>query len=87
MCVVFSIALSNVRIIAGRTVTQVITPITTPFDITIPILAPSLNVMKQSATKPAIVVTELLDTDLNVFDMACAIALFLSSGNLFLFAS
>ena len=35
------------------------TPSTTPLAITIPISPPSLSCMKQSAKKPAIVVTEL----------------------------
>ena len=87
LCVVFSMALSNVSIIAGSTVTHATTPITTPFDITIPILVPSLNVIKQSAKNPAIVVTELLDTDINVLLIACAIALLLSPGYLSLLAS
>ena len=87
LCVVFSIALSQVRIIAGSTVTQVSTPITTPLDITIPILVPSLNVIKQSATNPATVVIELAVIDVNVLLIACAMARFLSPSYRSLFAS
>ena len=74
LCFVFSITPSNTRIIAGRTVTQQITPITTPFAITIPMSRPSAKVITHSARKPAIVVTELPATDLNVSAIACAIA-------------
>ena len=79
--------MSKVRINAGRTVTQAITPMITPFDITIPIFVPRRKVMEQSARNPAIVVRELLDTDTKVFVIACFIARLLSSGNLSLFAS
>ena len=51
---------------AGRTVTQQITPITTPFALTIPRSRPSANVIKQSAAKPAIVVTDEEVIDVNV---------------------
>ena len=87
LCLVFSIGLSNTRISAGRIVTQQITPITTPFAITIPRSRPSANVITQSAMNPATVVTELPTTDLNVLAIACPIALSFSPGNLFLFSS
>ena len=51
---------------SGRSVIQHITPIATPFIITIPIFLPGLNLMSISAANPAIVFTELLATDLNV---------------------
>ena len=70
LCFVFSIGLSKIRIIAGRTVTQQITPITTHFALTIPRSRPSANVIKQSAAKPAIVVTELPTIDLKVLAIA-----------------
>ena len=82
-----SIALSKQRIIAGRKVIHTITPKITPFAITNPKSIPSLKVMKQSAANPAMVVTELLVTDLNVLEMACAIALCLSPSYRTLLAS
>ena len=58
----------------GSTVTQQITPITTPFAITIPRSRPKVKVMKHSATKPATVVIELPITDEKVEAIASAIA-------------
>jgi len=80
LCIVFSNALSNVRIMEGRIVTQPITPITTPFAITIPRSKPSVNVMKHSAINPATVVMEEPTTEVMVFPIATAIALLWSSG-------
>ena len=71
--------LSNTSIIAGRMVTQLITPRITPFAITIPRSIPSLYVIKQSATKPATVVIELPTTALKVLLTASAIASWSSS--------
>ena len=84
---VFSINLSQIKINDGKTVTQQITPIITPFAITIPKLAPNANVIKHSAANPATVVTELPVMDLNVFEIACAIARSLSPSNLILLLS
>ena len=42
LCIVFVSALSKIRIIDGRMVTQAITPMTTPLAITMPISRPSL---------------------------------------------
>ena len=50
----------------GRTVIQEITPRITPFAITIPRSRPSVNVIKQSAIKPATVVIELPITERTV---------------------
>ena len=58
LCFVFSIALSKINISEGSSVTQHITPMITPFAITIPRSFPSANVIKQSAANPATVVTE-----------------------------
>ena len=74
LCDVFSIALLNCNIIAGKTVTTVITPNRTPFAITIPISFPSVKFILHSAKNPAIVVSELPKTDTNVFAIAFAIA-------------
>ena len=68
-------------------VTQQITPIITPFAITIPRSRPRAKVITQSATKPATVVTELPATDLKVFAMACPMARSFSPGKRFLFSS
>ena len=87
LCFVFSIGLSKIRIIAGRTVTQQITPITTPFALTIPRSRPSANVIKHSAINPATVVIELPITDLNVALIAWAMARSLSPSKRFLFSS
>ena len=67
-------------IMEGRIVTQPKTPNTTPFAITMPRSIPSVNVIKHIARKPAIVVIELPTTDVTVWEMACAIARFLSCG-------
>ena len=74
LCLVLSIAFSKIKIIEGNTVTQQITPITTPLIITIPRSRPSSKVMKINAAKPATVVTELPATEINVLAMASAIA-------------
>ena len=66
------------RIIDGSTVTQQITPRTTPFAITIPRSRPRVKLMNISATKPATVVMELPTTDESVSFIAAAIAAFLS---------
>ena len=63
----------------GKMVTHPTTPNITPLAITIPRSVPSVNVIKQSAKKPAIDVIELPTTDLNVAAMAFAIASFLLS--------
>ena len=68
-------------------VTQQITPMMTPFPITIPRSRPSAKVMIQSAENPATVVTELPTTDLNVFAMACPMARSFSPGKRSLFSS
>ena len=59
------------RIRAGRTVTEPITPRTTPFAMTRPRSSPKPKVMKQRATNPATVVAEPPNTEL----MAALIAL------------
>ena len=78
LCFVFSIALSNIKSIAGNTVTTETTPKNTPFAITIPISFPSVKFILHNAKNPAIVVSELPTTDTKVFDIACAIASSLS---------
>ena len=85
-CVVFSIALSNTSKSDGKIVTQLITPNTTPFAITIPKSRPSVKLMKHNAMKPATVVIELPITDVNVLDIACAIARSLSPSKRCLFS-
>ena len=87
LCFVFSIGLSNTRTKEGKTVTQQITPINTPFAITIPRSRPSANVITHNATNPATVVTELPATDLNVLEIACPMARSFSPGKRFLFSS
>lgn len=57
---------------------QAITPITTPFAITIPRSMPRVKLMKHRAIKPATVVIELLTTEVTVSAMAPAMASFLS---------
>ena len=79
LCIVFSSALSNVRISAGRTVTQHITPNTTPLAITTPRSIPSVKLIKQSAINPATVVIDEPTTDVIVLAIACAIASLWSS--------
>ena len=59
----------------------------TPFAITIPKLAPNANVIKHNAKNPATVVTELPVIDLNVLEIACAMARSLSFSNLILLLS
>ena len=80
LCFVFSISPSKTRIMAGRNVTQQMTPIRTPFDMTMPISRPSAKVMTHRARKPATVVMELEITEVNVLEMATPMASFLSSG-------
>ena len=80
LCAVLRIAPSKSRIIAGRTVTQEITPQMTPFAMTMPRSRPSVKLMKHMARKPATVVSELLTTEPTVMEIACAIAVFRSSG-------
>ena len=70
LCLVFCIALSKTRSIEGSIVTQEITPMKTPFAITIPRSRPRVKLMKQSAMKPAIVVIELPTTELIVLLIA-----------------
>ena len=82
LCLVFFSALSNTRIKDGRIVTHPITPKITPFAITTPRSSPRVKLMKQRAIKPATVVIELPTTEVIVFEMACAMARLLSSGNL-----
>ena len=74
MCFVFSINLSHSNIIAGKIVTTEITPNRTPFAITIPMSFPSVKFILHSAKNPAIVVSELPSTEVNVFVIAFAIA-------------
>jgi len=59
LCISFCSGLSSKSIIAGKTVTQPITPRTTPFAMTMPRSFPRVKDMKQSAMNPATVVTEL----------------------------
>ena len=59
---------------AGSTVTLPITPISTPFAITMPRSRPMVKLMKQRAMKPATVVTELPSTDVKVSWIAAAMA-------------
>ena len=87
MCFVFTNALSNINTIAGNTVTQAITPNTTPFAITTPISSPNVNVIKQRAINPATVVIELPTIDETVAVMAFAMALLLSFGITFFCSS
>ena len=56
------------------------TPKTTPFAITSPKSFPSVKLIKHRAINPAIVVMELPTTEVKVFEIACAIARFLSPG-------
>ena len=71
---VFSTALWKTRIKDGSTVTQQITPNTTPFAMTIPMSRPNVKVMKHMARKPAMVVRDEPATDTIVADMAYAMA-------------
>ena len=74
LCFVFSIDLSNVSINAGKTVTEQITPRTTPFAITSPISRPSVKFIVHKAANPAIVVKELPEIESIVALIADAIA-------------
>ena len=74
LCVVLSMPFSKQSIKEGRRVTQHITPITTPFIITIPMFLPSAKVMSMRAANPATVVTELPVTERKVSSIAFAIA-------------
>ena len=74
MCFVLAINLSASNIAAGKNVITVITPNKTPFAITIPISLPKVKFILHSAKNPAIVVTELPNTDEIVFEIASAIA-------------
>ena len=76
LCDVFWIALSNTRTRDGKIVTQLTTPKSTPFAITIPRSRPKVNVIKQSAIKPAIVVSDEPATEVIVATIASSIALF-----------
>ena len=62
-------------------VTQAITPKITPLAITTPRSSPKVKLMKHNAINPATVVMELPTTEVMVFDIACAMARFLSPGN------
>ena len=66
--------LLKVRIRAGRTVTEPMTPKMTPFAMTIPRSIPNVKDMKQRAIKPATVVAEEPKTELIVFLMASIMA-------------
>ena len=68
----FGRILWKVRIRAGRTVMEPITPKITPLAITRPRSRPKAKVMKQSAIKPATVVAEEPITELRVALMACS---------------
>ena len=81
LCFVFSIGLSNTKIMEGRMVTHPITPKMTPFAITTPRSSPKVKLMKHNATNPATVVMELPITEVSVPEIACAIARFLSPSN------
>ena len=79
LCLVFSINLSNINIKLGNSVNTTITPINTPFAITIPRSDPSVNCIAHRARKPTIVVSELPVTDLNVSLIASIIASIIAS--------
>ena len=70
----FSITLLKVRMRAGRTVTEPITPRTTPLAITRPRSNPKPKVIKQRARKPATVVAEPPKTDAKAALMAFSMA-------------
>ena len=78
-CRVLSMTFSKVRIMAGRKVTQHSTPMITPLIITTPRSRPRAKVMKISAAKPAMVVTEEPMTDRKVSEMASPMAALRSS--------
>ena len=69
-CVVFRIAPWQTRIMDGSTVTQQMTPNTTPFAMTRPMSRPKVKLMKQRAIKPATVVRLLPRTEENVAAIA-----------------
>ena len=58
----------------GRIVTQQITPIITPFAMTIPRSSPRVKLINIRATNPATVVIELPTTDTRVSLIASAMA-------------
>ena len=74
LCFVFSIALSKYNNNTGNTVNVVITPNNTPLAITKPKSFPNVNFIVHNTMKPAIVVSELPNTDMNVSDIASVIA-------------
>ncbi len=67
-------ALSMTRIKDGSTVTQLNTPKRTPFAMTMPRSSPSVNDIKHSAMKPAMVVREEPVMETMVEAMASAMA-------------
>ena len=77
----FGRILWKVRMRAGRTVTEPITPKITPLAMTRPRSRPRVKVMKHKAIKPATVVAEEPMTELKVVLMACSMDF---SGFLFL---
>ena len=70
--------MSNARRSAGNNVSTHTNPKNTPFAITRPISFPNVKSIEHNARNPAIVVSELPITDLNVSDIAICIAFFLS---------
>ncbi len=62
LCFVLCRGLSSTSTSEGSTVTQPMTPSSTPFAMTMPRSRPSVKLMKQSAIKPEMVVTELPTT-------------------------
>ena len=74
LCFVFVMALSNTKINDGKIVIAQISPIKTPFAITIPMSFPNANLILHNAKNPAIVVIELPTTDTIVFPIAMLIA-------------
>ena len=71
--------LSICRRMAGSTSTTVATPSTTPLAMTKPMSLPRVRRMKHRARKPAMVVREEPERDLNAATMAVAMASRLSS--------
>ena len=63
---------------AGRIVTQLTTPSTTPLAMTIPMSRPRVKLMKHRAINPATVVTDEPIIEVNVSAMACTMASSLS---------
>ena len=78
LCFVFCKGLSRIRIRAGRTVTQPMTPSRTPFAMTMPKSRPMVKDMKHREINPATVVMELPTTLVSVFWIATAMASLLS---------